>query len=84
MNKLLSICVPTFNRAEELNKQLAWLAREIKGFENECEIIVSDNCSTDNTQEVIQKWQQFFEPTIQFTANKNSENIGWMKNFAYC
>ncbi len=83
MKKLLSITIPTFNRAKELDNQLAWLAKEIKGFEDECEIIISDNCSTDNTQDVISKWQQVFSQTT-FKSNKNRENIGWMRNFAYC
>lgn len=83
MNKLLSVCIPTFNRAEQLNNQLAWLAKEVKGFEDECEVIFSDNCSTDNTQEIINEWQPFFDGTT-FKSNKNSENIGWMRNFVYC
>ena len=57
MNALLTIAVPTYNRAELLNKQLAWLAKSIKGYESECEIIISDNCSEDNTQEIVKKWQ---------------------------
>lgn len=47
MNKLLTIVIPTFNRAILLKQQLTWLAKAIKGFESECEIIISDNCSTD-------------------------------------
>ena len=55
MNKLLTIAIPTYNRAALLDKQLAWLAIAIKGFESECEIIISDNCSTDNTPGVVKK-----------------------------
>ncbi|MBD2421314.1 glycosyltransferase family 2 protein [Anabaena cylindrica FACHB-243] len=83
MNKLLSIAIPTYNRAALLDKQLAWLAKSIKGFESECEIIVSDNCSEDNTQEIINKWQLSL-PNIVFHNNKNCENLGVMKNIAYC
>jgi glycosyltransferase involved in cell wall biosynthesis len=82
MSKLLSIGIPTFNRAEQLDNQLAWLQRAINGFEDECEIIVSDNCSTDDTQKVIEKWQKVFNKT-EFRANRNMENIGWMRNFSY-
>jgi abequosyltransferase len=42
MNKLLSIVIPTFNRAHLLEQQLAWLSTVIQGFESECEIIISD------------------------------------------
>ena len=83
MQKLLTIAIPTYNRAELLDKQLAWLAQAIKAFEDECEILVSDNCSTDNTQEVIQKWQTTLS-NIAFKSNKNSKNLGVVKNIMYC
>jgi len=81
-NRLLSICVPTFNRTNELDRQLSWLAEEICGFEAECEVIISDNCSEDNTQEIVDKWRSHFA-TVSFQSNRNSENIGWMRNFTY-
>ncbi|ARV62816.1 glycosyltransferase [Nostocales cyanobacterium HT-58-2] len=83
MKKLLTIAIPTYNRAELLDKQLAWLAQAIKGFESECEIFVSDNCSTDNTQEVIHKWQKNLS-NIKFNSSRNSENIGVMRNIIHC
>ncbi len=83
MDKLLTIAIPTFNRAELLDKQLAWLAQAIKGFEADCEILVSDNCSTDNTQKVVEKWRSSLS-SITFNYNKNNENIGVLKNVAYC
>ncbi|BAY76990.1 glycosyl transferase family protein [Nostoc linckia NIES-25] len=83
MPKLLTIAIPTYNRAVLLDKQLAWVAQAIKGFEDECEILVSDNCSTDNTQEVIKKWQTTLSK-IAFKSNKNSTNLGVVKNIMYC
>jgi abequosyltransferase len=83
MNSLLTIAIPTFNRAHLLDRQLAWLANSINSFESECEIIISDNCSTDTTPKVIQKWQPIFAST-QLHINRNSENIGAIKNIAYC
>ncbi|QSJ15442.1 glycosyltransferase family 2 protein [Nostoc sp. UHCC 0702] len=83
MNKLLTIAIPTYNRAELLDKQLAWLAQAIKGFESECEILVSDNCSTDNTQEIIKKWQNHLS-NFTFKINKHPENLGVMRNIMYC
>ncbi|GCL41722.1 glycosyl transferase family protein [Dolichospermum planctonicum] len=47
MQKLLTIAIPTYNRAELLDKQLTWLSRAIKGFKTECEILVFDNCSDE-------------------------------------
>lgn len=83
MNKLLTIAIPTYNRAKLLDKQIAWLANAIKGFESECEIIISDNCSEDNTPEIIKKWQICL-PKITFRAKRHSKNLGVMRNIAYC
>jgi glycosyltransferase involved in cell wall biosynthesis len=83
MNKLLTIAIPTYNRADLLDKQLAWLAQAITGFESECEILVSDNCSTDHTQNVIKKWQEILS-NITFKSHRNYENLGVMKNILYC
>ncbi|WP_427162651.1 glycosyltransferase family 2 protein [Aliinostoc sp. HNIBRCY26] len=83
MNKILTIAIPTYNRAELLDQQLTWLASAIQGCESECEILISDNCSTDHTPEIIQKWQTYFHNT-RFHANRNSENLGVMRNIAYC
>ena len=83
MNKLLTIAIPTYNRADLLDKQLEWLSQAIKGYESECEILVSDNCSSDHTQEIIQKWQKIIN-NVTFKSNKNIENLGVMKNIIYC
>ncbi|MBG1270055.1 glycosyltransferase family 2 protein [Nostoc sp. WHI] len=83
MNKLLTIAIPTFNRAQLLDIQLTWLAKAIKGFESDCEIFISDNCSTDNTQEIIKKWQIILS-NVTFTSNINNKNIGVMGNIACC
>ncbi|MBV9388491.1 MAG: glycosyltransferase family 2 protein [Chroococcidiopsidaceae cyanobacterium CP_BM_ER_R8_30] len=83
MNKLLTIAIPTFNRAELLNKQLTWLAQALRGFEAECEIFVSDNCSTDHTQEIIKKWQELLG-AVTFRSSRNIVNLGVMTNIAYC
>ncbi|MBO3463152.1 glycosyltransferase [Aetokthonos hydrillicola Thurmond2011] len=83
MTKLLTIAIPTFNRAESLDKQLGWLSQAIRGFEDDCEILVSDNCSTDNTHDIVGKWQSILT-TITFKYNKNQENLGVLKNISYC
>jgi abequosyltransferase len=83
MSNLLTIAIPTFNRAQLLDKQLAWLAGAIRGFEPDCEIIISDNCSTDETPEIIQKWQAVF-CNVVFRINRNPQNLGAIRNIAYC
>lgn len=83
MTKLLTIAIPTFNRAKLLDKQLTWLAQAIKGFESVCEVLVSDNCSTDETPIVIEKWKTTFNNTT-FYSKRNHENIGAVRNIASC
>ncbi|MBD2292510.1 glycosyltransferase family 2 protein [Anabaena sphaerica FACHB-251] len=83
MNKLLTIAIPTYNRADLLDQQLEWLSKAIKGYESDCEILISDNCSSDNTQEVITKWKNTLT-YVTFNSNRNIENLGVMKNILYC
>lgn len=83
MSKLLSITIPTFNRAEELDRQLSWLANELKGFEQECDILISDNCSTDDTPAVVAKWRSILSG-VSFRSIRNPENIGCIPNLAQC
>ena len=73
---LLSICIPTYNRAELLRSALYSLAPQIKELQDEVELIVSDNNSQDNTEEIV-KWAEQFGP-IKY--HRNNENIGAFKN----
>ena len=51
---LLSICIPTFNRAAFLSHSLDKIVAQEPFIESaNVEIVISDNCSTDSTQEVI-------------------------------
>lgn len=84
MTRLLTIAIPTYNRAKLLDEQLAWLTQAIKNFESVCEILISDNCSTDNTQDIIKKWQIILSSKIIYQSNKNPVNIGLMENIIYC
>lgn len=79
----LTIALPTFNRQRLLDQQLAWLSQAIKGHEDDLEIIISDNCSDDQTQQVIERWTPAFAKTT-LRLNRNSENIGAVRNIARC
>lgn len=84
MKRLLTIAVPTYNRADLLDKQLAWFAEAVKGKEQCCELIVTDNCSTDATPAVMEKWGQVFRDTpLLVHMNRNAENLGAIRNIAY-
>jgi glycosyltransferase involved in cell wall biosynthesis len=58
-NPILSICIPTFNRASLLDECLKSIIKSIENssnFENLIEIIISDNCSTDETYKIANKF----------------------------
>jgi glycosyltransferase involved in cell wall biosynthesis len=54
MQPLLSVCIPTWNRANYLNTTLSSLAAANSNLpEGAIELCLSDNCSTDSTSAVI-------------------------------
>lgn len=57
MTPLLSICIPTYNRADLLEIALQALLPQIKAAGDAVELIVSDNCSPDHTPEVVKQAQ---------------------------
>lgn len=80
---LLSICIPTYNRVQYLSTCLNFLVREYNNLsdddKNECEIIIRDNCSDDNTKEII---QDFIKSHCYIFYMCNETNIGATRNFA--
>ncbi len=71
---LLSIVIPTYNRAKYLDKCLGTLLSQFEeAFKELIEVMVSDNCSDDNTYAVVSKYQQMGFP---LKYNKNPMNIG--------
>ena len=84
MSKLLTISIPTYNRAGMLLNQLNWLAAELVNLTDQCDIVVHDNASTDNTQQVVEHWKSSLKLPIHFTYIRNNANIGGMANIVAC
>jgi len=78
---LLSICIPTYNRSEILNGNLSRIHNQIKGKNLPIEIIVSDNCSADNTANIV---QAHISEGMPINYIRNNENLGMDGNFAQC
>ena len=73
-NPLLSICIPTFNRANYLDDTLNSIVSQNRFQEtNDIEIVISDNCSEDNTKEVSERYKMIHFDKINYF--RNSENI---------
>ena len=80
MNKpLLSICIPTYNRAHYLKECLEGLVCQFddKRVYDQVEVVISDNASTDNTQALVEEYRQKYTNITYF---KNKENIGFDLN----
>jgi glycosyltransferase involved in cell wall biosynthesis len=74
---LVTIAIPTYNRAD------AYLREAIQSAINQTypnlEIIISDNCSSDDTELIV---ESFNDPRIQYY--RHDENIGANNNFNFC
>lgn len=73
---LLSLCVPTYNRARYLDSLLDTLASQMQGFPYDYEIVISDNGSTDATPEVVARHAQ----TLPIRALRHPQTIGCYPN----
>lgn len=71
---LLSICIPTYNRAEVLAGTLGKLLTDPDFDPQKVEVLVSDNASPDNTAEVVARY-----PVVKY--RRNDENLGYARNF---
>lgn len=75
---LLSICIPTYNRCDKVLSLLKFVMEEIKNIPaSEIEVIVSDNCSTDNTQIVL---NEYVQDKGMIHYNRNRDNLGLIGN----
>lgn len=79
---LLSICIPTFNRAKFLEGSLKCFEEQLQDVDlSEIELYVSDNCSEDCTPQIV---QSAVRRGLPITYNRNSQNLGADKNFLHC
>ncbi len=80
MNKrpLITIAIPTYNGAGTIKNMLDLLLVQ---WDPIVEILISDNCSTDNTPQIISDYKKRY-PFIKYI--KNDKNIGADANFLQC
>jgi glycosyltransferase involved in cell wall biosynthesis len=81
MPEILSICIPTYNRAAYLKELLDRLIPELEQTAAARDLVrlyISDNASTDATPDVIDSFRERW-PIV---ANRNATNIGGDHNFA--
>lgn len=80
---LLSICIPTYNRADYLLATLQTIvSQNVFNDTNDIEVVISDNHSTDNTRDIaqllIEKYSskiRYFKPENHIEADLNFEFV---------
>lgn len=78
--KILSICIPTYNRAEYIKETLRSIFDQIEPeFAQTVEVCISDNASSDNTESVIVQLQKV--SPIQIVYSRNEKNEGADRNY---
>ncbi|GAB4060206.1 glycosyltransferase family 2 protein [Uliginosibacterium sediminicola] len=77
---LLSITIPSWNRARFLQRTLQQLCAELRD-RDDVEVLVSDNCSPDDTPAVVAAAQADGLP-VRYV--RNASNIGSDANIAQC
>jgi abequosyltransferase len=83
MGVLLSICIPTYNRAQYLKYNIDILISQIKRAEpDQVEICVSDNASTDHTEELVRDYVKLY-PNIPIRYNKNETRLEFSPRYEY-
>lgn len=81
---LLTIAIPTYNRADDLARLLEALRRELSGLEDDrVGLVIADNASTDHTAAVIDRFVASW-PQGQARVIRQSTNLGMDGNFSAC
>ncbi|MGA9046335.1 glycosyltransferase family 2 protein [Sulfuricurvum sp.] len=77
-NPKVSVLIPAYNYAQYLPEAIdSVLAQTFEDFE----ILIVDNCSTDNTEEII---MEYLKKDRRIQYFKNEENIGPYRNYNQC
>lgn len=76
LNPLLSICVPTYNRAYRLRVMLEAVLPQVAEHADKVELWVSDNASPDDTPRVVEEARRLGP----FNYSRNESNLGAIAN----
>lgn len=80
---LLSVCIPTYNGAAHIGANIDRVLTEISVHNlHGIEIVISDNCSTDNTEAIVKPYLQKHSGIIKYS--KNPQNLGFDANIIKC
>lgn len=78
MNTKISVCIPTYNRKEKLKRAIESVLKQT--YDN-YELIISDNCSVDGTEEMM---KTDFSAVPNLKYYRNVVNLGMVPNWRNC
>jgi acetyltransferase-like isoleucine patch superfamily enzyme/glycosyltransferase involved in cell wall biosynthesis len=73
---ILSICIPTCNRAETLRRTLQSITEQVGWSSGQVEVVVSDNCSTDHTESVVAGFIARYPDRIRYAQSPANDADG--------
>lgn len=74
----LSVAIPTHNGSRYIQEALDSMISQLEDIDEEIEIVISDNASTDRTPEIIKEYQNRYSFIKYF---RNDKNLGADRNF---
>lgn len=74
---VVSVCMITYNHAQFIEEAIQGIISQKTNFP--IELVIGEDCSTDNTREIIERYQQQFSDIIRLLPS--CENLGVIKNF---
>lgn len=80
----LTILIPTYNRARDLDYNLSLLSGYVSGLslEDKVSVIVSDNASPDDTEDVVAK--HIGQSALDIRYFRREKNMGAENNILFC
>jgi len=82
-NTLVSVVIPSYNRANTVVETIESIVEQQGvGKEYDIEIVIGDDCSTENTRNVLEQYRQKYPDIIRLFFRK--ENLGLGANWAQC
>lgn len=77
---LISVVIPSYNRADTVGQTIeSIIAQQVNA---DVEIVIGDDCSTDNAREVLLKYKEQYPSIIHLIFHEH--NIGLGANWATC
>jgi hypothetical protein len=77
---LLTIGIPTYNRAATLRRCLARLLADLEPHATRVEVIVSDNASPDDTGAVLREAEVLWQGRVGLRYTRQEHNVGVSRN----